>query len=108
MTTNYLRGRSIHGLYHGGNIIADTWYAHPDVNFRYVVSQEDGFTSTGMLNFEGDHTWKIQEKGRLQASQALDAGENTHFELLMNWVESEPLRQAYPNYEDFIKSLNEQ
>jgi len=60
-----------------------------------------------MINFEGDHTWKIQEKGREQAQQALDAGEGTHFELLMNWVESEELQEAYPVYAEFVKSLND-
>lgn len=63
-TSNYMRARSIHGLYHGGNTVADARKAHPEVNFRYVLAQEDGFTSTGMINFDGDHTWKLQEKGR--------------------------------------------
>ena len=86
--TNYLRARSIHGHYHGTNTIADAFRAHPKVNFRYLLYQEDGFTSTGMINFNGDHTWKLQEKGRLQAQEALDAGEGTHFENLMKWHES--------------------
>ena len=85
-STNYLRARNIHGLYHSGNTVADAEKAHPKVNFRYVVAQEDGFTSTGMINFNGDHTWKIQEKGREQAQAALTAGEGAHFETLMSWV----------------------
>lgn len=44
-----------------------------------------------MINFNGDHTWKIQEKGREQAQEALNAGEGTHFEILMNWLESKEL-----------------
>ena len=90
-TTNYLRAHSIRAPYHTGNAIADAQSAHPNVNFRYVVGQEDGFTSTGMINFNGDHTWKIQEKGREQAQQALDAGEGVHFQLLMNWIKSNDL-----------------
>ena len=104
-SSNYMRGRSIRGPYHGGNAIADAYAAHPTVNFRYVIGQEDGFNSTGMINFEGDHTWKIQEKGREQAQAALTAGEGTHFELLMNWHQSPELQEDYPNFEDFMKSL---
>ena len=106
-TTNYLRSHSIRGPYHSGNTVADAKAAHPNVNFRYVIGQEDGFTATGMINFEGKHTWKIQEKGREQAQQALDAGEGSHFEMLMNWMESPELQEYYPNYTDFIKSLNQ-
>ena len=62
--SNYIRGHSVRSPYHGGNTIRDAEAAHPDVNFRYVVYQEEGFTSIGMINFDGDHTWKIQEKGR--------------------------------------------
>lgn len=36
-TTNYLRSRSIHGLYHSGNTVQDAEKAHPNVNFRYVI-----------------------------------------------------------------------
>ena len=66
-TSDYLRGRAIRGPYHSGNTVADAQKAHPTVNFRYVIGQEDGFTSTGMINFNGDNTWPIQEKGREQA-----------------------------------------
>jgi len=104
---DYLRGRSIRGQFHGGNTVADARKAHPDVNFRYVIGQEDGFTSTGMINFDGDHTWKLQEKGRLQAQDALTYGEGTHFGLLMAWMEDEGLQAEYPNYTDFVKSLKD-
>ena len=83
-----MRGRSIHGIYHGGNVIYDAEKAHPEVNWRYVIAQEDGFNSIGMIEFDGDHTWPLQEKGREQAQEALNAGEGTHFGILMNWVEN--------------------
>ena len=71
-SSNYLRARSIRAPYHSGNAVEDAKKAHPTVNFRYIIGQEDGFNSTGMINFNGDHTWKIQEKGREQAQTALD------------------------------------
>ena len=64
---NYHRHQSIHKRYHGGNVIRFAEIAHPEVNFRYVIGQQDGYTSTDMLNFNGKHTWKLQQKGREQA-----------------------------------------
>ena len=36
----------------------------------------------------------------------MNAGEGTHFELLMNWMESKELQEAYPDYTDFIKAIS--
>ena len=99
--SNFLRGRSVSKPYHGGNAIADAEQAHPDVTFRYVLNQEEGFTSIGMINFEGDHTWKLQEKGREQAQAALSAGEGVHHKIFMDWVGSKDLQKSYPIYTDY-------
>ena len=87
--SNYFRAKAIHNSKHGRFMVADALRAHPKVNFRYVLNQEEGFKVRGMLNFDGGHTWKLQEKGREQAKKALSAGEGAYFRLLMSEMKME-------------------
>ena len=104
--SNWMRARSIGKPYHGGNAIADARAAHPNVNFRYVIGQRGGYQGVGQIFFNGDHTWPLQETGRQQAQEALDAGEGVHFDLYMKWLETPELQKSHPNWTDYVYSGN--
>lgn len=55
-----------------------------------------------MINFNGEHTWKLQEKGREQAQEALAAGEGVHYALLKQWLNSKDAQKEYPEFSDFV------
>ena len=79
------RAKEIHHLYHNGNAVADARKAHPKVNFRYVIGQEDRANGLEMLQFDGAKTLHLQEKGRKQAFNALNISDGKsyqyHYEL---------------------------
>ena len=47
-------------------------YAHPNIQMRYVLKQQDGFPGLQMINFDGDFTWSAQTSGRQDAQDALN------------------------------------
>ena len=44
--------------------------SHPDVTFRYDLYEQNPAT-IGMIDFNGEYTWKMQEAGRADAQEAL-------------------------------------
>ena len=53
---NYFRGRASKKFYNDGNQLVYTMQAHPKVNFRYVVHEQNGAGGTDELNFNSSFT----------------------------------------------------
>ena len=53
---NYFRGRAEKKFYNDGNQLIYTMRAHPNVNFRYVVHEQNGAGGTSELNFNASFT----------------------------------------------------
>ena len=73
---NYMRQRQLSTYFHNSNSISATMIAHPDIQMRYVLKQQDGFGGLDMINFEGDFTWAAQTRGRQDAQNALNGNHN--------------------------------
>ena len=86
-----MRRRQLSQYYHDSNSISATMVAHPDIQMRYILKQQDGFSGLEQINFEGDFTWAGQTKGRQDAQNALNGNQNlvNVVDLIAQWNYSE-------------------
>ena len=79
---------------------------HPNVNYRYFF-YENGKIMKGLseLQFDGEKTWPLQEEGRNDAKTALNAEEGKYFYAYKDWSSSEKLMKKFPDFLDYIKTL---
>jgi len=64
----------------------------PNVNWRYIVQQENAVSGLDMLRFSTDNTWPLQEEGRKVAYDILSNPTNYGKETYLAWT-SESLGQ---------------
>ena len=69
--SNWSRARSIGDAYNSGTSLDSFMAAYPDVNFRYVLYEQNP-AGAGEIDFNGDYTWPMQEAGRADAQAALE------------------------------------
>ena len=83
--SNIMRSRAIHADATSTNTIADAMRAHPNINYRYLIYESSDTHRTGIseLEFNGEKTWPMQEQGRQDAQDALNAGPGAGFRSLL-------------------------
>jgi len=83
-------------------------YGHPDIQMRYVIKQQDGFTGLDEINFEGDFTWPGQTKGRQDAQDALNGNANmvNVRDLMSHWNSSSEVQAEYAHVADYIDAVH--
>lgn len=64
---NFMRARDISYQFSNSNSIAQAMRAYPDVNWRYIMQQENANSGIPQIRFNGEYTWPLQEAGRLAA-----------------------------------------
>ena len=80
--------------------------AHPDINVRYLIFETQNKASgISEIEFDGEKTWPMQETGRQDAQDALDAGPGVYFEHFKDWSASYDLQKKYPYFKDYLDSL---
>ena len=100
------RARYLDDAYSGPNIFRQDMVSHPKVNWRYAAWQIDNhFGGISEIEFDGDKTWPLQEQGRQDAQTLLAAGENRYFEHLADWHDSKALRDEFPMFISYLKTL---
>lgn len=67
----FMRARDIGYIYSNSNSIFKDIDQHPNVNWRYIVQQENALNGTGQLFFSPETTWPLQEEGRRVAQDIL-------------------------------------
>ena len=68
---NFMRGRDIKYQNSNSNSINQVMRAHPTVNWRYILQQENANSGVNQIKFDGQVTWPLQEAGREVAKEAL-------------------------------------
>lgn len=100
---NFFRRRELRSYYDNSNSIAATQMAHPKVQLRHVIKQQEGLGGLDMIKFEGDFTWPIQTKGREQAQDALNGvGVSNVQNTITDWVEDTDIQKEFPQVADWI------
>ena len=61
---NFLRARDISYQFSNSNGLAQSMRAYPDVNWRYIMQQENANSGIPQIRFNGEYTWPLQEEGR--------------------------------------------
>ena len=102
--SNYQRARAVRGFYGSTDTLAYTMKAHPNVNYRYILHESNGFGGLHMLNFEGDYTWAAQEQGREDGKNAISGTNQANLrEYFQEWLQNEgELRSQYKKVGKFI------
>lgn len=85
---NFMRARDIRYNYSNSNSIASAMRAYPEVNWRYILQQDDANTGINEIKFNGDFTWPLQENGRQVAQEALKWPEGLSAAMYRNWIDS--------------------
>lgn len=82
--------------------------AHPTIQMRYVLKQQDGFSGLEEINFEGDFTWPAQEKGRQNAQDALNGNANmvNVVDLIAHWNNSSEVQAQHASVGDYINAVH--
>jgi hypothetical protein len=75
-----LRRRQIHQYYSGRDAIQTQMRAYPNVNWRYLISEQNSVGGMKELTFDSYVTWPLQLNGRDQATQALAYGPGFGFD----------------------------
>ena len=60
--------------------------AFPNVNWRYLIEEENALGDLKMLNFDYDVTWPLQVQGRAQAIDVLAYGPGYGFDKLVGAI----------------------
>ena len=80
--------------------------AHPDINYRYLVYQDENKASgISEIEFDGEKTWILQTTGRDDAQEALNNGSGENFSAFKKWSRSDALRKEFPKFIQYLKSL---
>jgi len=104
--SNYFRAKNIRKAFDGPNNFHHDMVAHPKINWRYLAYEADNHAGgTSEINFNGDHTWVMQEQGRSDAQALINAGPSTHFEIFKNYYESKELKEEFSDFGSFLRYL---
>lgn len=62
-----------------------------------------------MMNFDGEFTWPLQEKGRNNAKDVLSGnnGKSDVGDFFREWLGSESLRETYSQVGDYLLAMKE-
>ena len=56
---NFMRARDLNTLNNNVDAISQQLRAYPNLNFRYLFEQSNGYSGTKELNFNGENTWPL-------------------------------------------------
>uniref|UniRef100_A0A7S3MQN9 PNPLA domain-containing protein n=1 Tax=Favella ehrenbergii TaxID=182087 RepID=A0A7S3MQN9_9SPIT len=82
---NFMRSRQIKYQHSNSNSIVQWIRRRPNVNWRYIVQQENAVSGLDMLRFSADNTWPLQEEGRKVAYDILSNPTNYGKEAYLAW-----------------------
>lgn len=101
---NWLENWHIHRFYSDITATYEEMVAYPNVQFRHYMMNTDPALGFGMLNFNQDVTWPLQQVGRAAAQEALAAGTGVGFEAVKNWTENvDEVKSKFKNFAHYYR-----
>jgi len=84
--SNLLRSRQINSYFSGMDAIQAQMRAYPNVNWRYLIEEQNPASGMDELNFDLSVTWPLQEQGRAQTLEVLAYGPGYGFDKLVKGI----------------------
>ena len=100
--SNFMRARDIKYQYNNSNAVIAAMRAYPQINWRFILQQEDALSGLSQIRFENEHTWPLQENGRAVAQEALTWPAGMSAKMYVNWTTSDQIQEEYPSYQHYM------
>lgn len=105
--SNFMRGRDIKYQYNNSNSIIQVMRANKQVNWRYILQQDNANSGINQIKFDGQLTWPLQEAGRQAAQDALQWPQGLSSVMYQNWMSTDQIKNEYPSFQEYMNSVTD-